>query len=287
MAFLELKNIAKSFSTSAGLKSVLKGVNLSIHKGEFVSIVGYSGSGKTTLISLVAGLLKPDEGEILLEGKRIESPGPDRGVIFQNYSLLPWMTVFENVYLAVEAVAVGLGAGEKKERAEYYIRMVKLQDAMRKRPSELSGGMRQRVAVARGFAMEPKALLLDEPFSALDALTRATLQDELARIWAETGKTVVMITNDVDEAILLANRIFPLTSAPSATLGCEIPVSIPRPRIRRDLNLDPEYQKARRSIVDFLIGRRASRDKRASSISDIAQMQRRPEKKASILQGEI
>jgi nitrate/nitrite transport system ATP-binding protein len=258
MSFLKLHQVSKSFSGPQGRRPVLKDIQLAIAEGEFVAIVGYSGSGKTTLISLIAGLLTPDAGQIILNGTPIQEPGPDRGIVFQNYSLLPWMTVFENVYLAVDAVAPHMSSADKRERTEHFIRLVKLGDAMWKRPRELSGGMRQRVAVARGLAMDPKVLLLDEPFSALDALTRATLQDELARIWLEDRKTVVMITNDVEEAILLADRIYPLTPGPGATLGPEIPVSLPRPRSRRHLSLDPHYQHTRRAIVDFLVERRES-----------------------------
>jgi nitrate/nitrite transport system ATP-binding protein len=204
------------------------------------------------LISLVAGLIEPDVGEILLEGKRIDGPGPDRGVVFQNYSLLPWMNVYENVYLAVDAVAPQLAKSEKRERAEHYIRLVNLSAAMKKVPRELSGGMRQRVAVARGLAMDPKVLLMDEPFSALDALTRATLQEELARIWMETQKTVVMITNDIDEAILLADAIYTLTSAPGATLGPAVRVETPYPRSHAQLSGEPSYQRVRRETVALL-----------------------------------
>jgi nitrate/nitrite transport system ATP-binding protein len=218
MAILELTGVGKSFTRNGRAKSqsgkieVLRDINLSIRENEFVCIVGRSGSGKTTLISLIAGLIEADAGTILLEDKPIEGPGPDRGVIFQNYSLLPWMNVFENVYLAVDAVAPHLTDQEKRRRIGILPRSG--QSRRRgKKPGELSGGMRQRVAVARGLAMEPKVLLLDEPFSALDALTRGTLQDELARIWMETRKTVVMITNDIDEAILLADTIYTLTSA--------------------------------------------------------------------------
>lgn len=256
MAFLKLRDVEKSYETPKGRYQVLKGIHLAVEEGEFVSIVGYSGSGKTTLISLIAGLIEPDGGEILLEGRPIQGPGPDRGIIFQNYSLLPWMTVFENVSLAVDAVAPHLSSAQKRERTEEWVRLVNLADAMEKRPRELSGGMRQRVAVARGLAMDPKLLLLDEPFSALDALTRATLQEELARIWMEKQKTVVMITNDVEEAILLADRIYPLTPGPGATLGPEIAVAIPRPRSRRRLSLDPEYQRVRREIIDYLVEKR-------------------------------
>lgn len=259
MSFLELKNIHKSFAAPKGTRSVLKNVNLQINEGEFVSIVGYSGSGKTTLISLIAGLLKPDKGQVILQGNNIQEPGPDRGIIFQHYSLLSWMTVFENVMLAVETVNSNLTKQEKKERTEYFIRLVKLENAMQKLPRELSGGMRQRVAVARGLATDPKILLLDEPFSALDALTRSTLQTELARIWSEKNKTMLMITNDVDEAILLSDKIYALTAGPGSTMGSEIPVSIPRPRVYRKLSLDPHYQKIRSEIVNFLMSQKKTK----------------------------
>jgi len=263
MAYLKITGVDKNFVRSAGRASVdrttlavLRDINLTIDENEFVCIVGRSGSGKTTLISLIAGLLEPDAGEILLEGKPISGPGPDRGVVFQNYSLLPWMNVFENVYLAVDAVAPDLAEAEKRERAEHYINLVNLGAAMKKVPRELSGGMRQRVAVARGLAMDPKVLLMDEPFSALDALTRATLQEELARIWIETRKTVVMITNDIDEAILLADSIYTLTSGPGATLGPAVCVETPHPRSRAQLIDEPSYQRVRRETVNILISGR-------------------------------
>jgi nitrate/nitrite transport system ATP-binding protein len=272
MAFLEIRGVSKSFHQNGQSKSrpsrapasspgaigglpVLRDINLAIDEHEFVCIVGRSGSGKTTLISLIAGLFEPDQGEILLEGKPIQRPGPERGIVFQNYSLLPWLTVFENVYLAVDAVAPGLTAREKRDRTTHYINLVNLGNAMSKRPRELSGGMRQRVAVARGLAMDPKVLLLDEPFSALDALTRATLQEELARIWTETKKTVVMITNDIDEAILLADCIYPLTSGPGATLGPAIRVDAPRPRSRRQVGQESGYQRVRREMLGILAGK--------------------------------
>jgi len=236
MAYLEVKNVSQSFTRADGAAaSVLRNVDLAVEQAEFACIVGRSGSGKTTLISLIAGLLEPDAGDILLEGKPVRGAGPERGVVFQNYSLLPWMSVLQNVYLAVDAVAAGLSTAEKRDRALHYIELVNLKEAAQKKPRELSGGMRQRVAVARSLALEPKVLLLDEPFSALDALTRGTLQEELARIWLDTRKTVVMITNDIDEAILLADAIYPLTSGPGATLGRPIRVDFPRPRERREL----------------------------------------------------
>jgi nitrate/nitrite transport system ATP-binding protein len=257
MAFLSIRDVCKRFDTPGGHVAVLDRLSLDVDEGEFACVVGCSGSGKTTLVSLIAGLLEPDAGEIRLAGEPVRGPGPDRGIVFQNYSLLAWMTVFENVHLAVDAVSPGWSRDEKRRRAEELIRMVNLGAAMHKRPRELSGGMRQRVAVARGLAMNPRLLLLDEPFSALDALTRATLQDELARIWMSERKTVVMITNDVDEAILLADRIHPLSPGPGARLGAGIPVAIPRPRQRRRLSLDPGYQAARRAIVDFLARQRS------------------------------
>src|SRR5256884_6639299 len=254
MAFLELKDVSKGYGGANGTRSeVLRDINLEIERGEFVAIVGSSGAGKTTLISVMAGLVRPDSGTITLNDLEITGPGPDRGMVFQNYSLLPWLTVFENIYLAVDAVFPNLPAAAKRQRTEHWARLVNLGDAMTKHPHELSGGMRQRVAVARGLAIDPKVLLLDEPFSALDALTRATLQDDLARIWLERRKTVVMITNDVDEAILLADRIYPLTPGPGATLGPEIPVAIPRPRSRRHLSLDASYPEARRGITEVLL----------------------------------
>jgi nitrate/nitrite transport system ATP-binding protein len=269
MAFLEIRGVSKSFNLNGKSRSgsaratgsspevrelpVLRDINLAINEREFVCIVGRSGSGKTTLISLIAGLIETDRGQILLEGKPIQGPGPERGIVFQNYSLLPWMNVFENVYLAVDAVAPSLAEAEKRDRTEHYIRLVNLSAAMEKLPRELSGGMRQRVAVARGLAMDPKVLLMDEPFSALDALTRGTLQEELARIWMETQKTVVMITNDIDEAILLADCIYPLTSGPGATLGPAIAVASAHPRSRQQLSRESQYQQLRRDMIGALV----------------------------------
>ena len=275
MAFLEIRGISKSFNLNGKSRSgsalpVLRDINLAINEREFVCIVGRSGAGKTTLISLIAGLIEADQGEILLEGKPIQGPGPERGIVFQNYSLLPWMTVFENVYLAVDAVASDLAAKEKRERTEQYIKLVNLGNAVGKRPRELSGGMRQRVAVARGLAMDPKVLLLDEPFSALDALTRGTLQEELARIWMETQKTVVMITNDIDEAILLADTIYTLTGSPGATLGPAVRVEAPHPRSRSQLSREPGYQRARRETVGILVAGQNGRGTRSALAQGVA-----------------
>ena len=262
MAFLELKNVNKNF----GPHAVLKDINLSIEKGEFVAIVGFSGAGKTTLINLIAGLLRPDSGTVTLNDLEITAPGPDRGIVFQNYSLLPWLSVYENIYLAVDQVCRNWAPAKKQQHADEYIAMVNLSPAREKRPHELSGGMRQRVSVARALAMEPQILLLDEPLSALDALTRATLQDELSRIWDENKRTVVLITNDPDEGIYLADRIIPLTAGPSATLGPSFKVEIPRPRDRKAINHDPHFKELRRDVIEFLLNskhqRRASVTKR-------------------------
>jgi nitrate/nitrite transport system ATP-binding protein len=249
---LELRNVEKGFTGRS--EPVLSRLSLGIPEGQFAAVVGCSGAGKTTLISLIAGLTKPDQGEILFAGNPLGPPGPERAVVFQNYSLLPWLTVLENVILAVQAASPQLSRRSAKEHAQYFIDLVKLTAALDKRPRELSGGMRQRVALARALAMEPRLLLLDEPLSALDALTRATLQDELARIWGEAKTTVIMVTNDIDEAILLADCVYPLTRGPRATLGQPIPVTLPRPRVRTRLSLVPEYQRLRREIVAFLEG---------------------------------
>jgi nitrate/nitrite transport system ATP-binding protein len=253
MAYLEVKNVSKAFTRADGTAaSVLRNIDLAVEQAQFACIVGRSGSGKTTLISLIAGLLDPDTGGIFLEGRPIRGAGPERGIVFQNYSLLPWMSVLENVYLAVDAVAAGLSVAEKRDRALHYVELVNLKDAAHKKPRELSGGMRQRVAVARGLALEPKVLLLDEPFSALDALTRATLQEELARIWLASRKSVVMITNDIDEAILLADSIYPLSSGPGATLGRPIAVDLPHPRDARRLGRESTVRGLRGEMLALL-----------------------------------
>jgi nitrate/nitrite transport system ATP-binding protein len=254
MAFLELKSVSKGYGPPGARTEVLRDINLKIEKGEFVAIVGYSGAGKTTLISMIAGLIAPDSGTMTLNDLEITEPGPDRGVVFQNYSLLPWLTVYENIYLAVNQVFPNWAPAKKEQHTEKYIAMVNLSPAREKKPGELSGGMRQRVSVARALAIDPQILLLDEPLSALDALTRATLQDEIERIWEQDKKTVVMITNDVDEGILLADRIIPLSAGPNATLGPSIPVALPRPRDRKAINHDPRFKEIRHRVLDFLLG---------------------------------
>ena len=259
MAFLELNHVGKGFGANGTRAEVLRDINLSIEKGEFVAIVGYSGAGKTTLISLIAGLLKPDMGSLTLNDLEITEPGPDRGIVFQNYSLLPWLTVYENIHLAVDQVFPNWAPAKKQQHTEKYIAMVNLTPAREKRPGQLSGGMRQRVSVARALAMDPQILLLDEPLSALDALTRATLQDEISRIWSEDRKTVVLITNDPDEGILLADRVIPLSAGPGATLGPSFTIDIPRPRNRQALNHNPRFKEIRREITEWLLESKGQR----------------------------
>ena len=249
MSHLELRNVSKRY----GGTEVLSNINLSIEEGEFVALIGFSGSGKTTLMSILAGLVQPDAGEVRLRGEKAGEAGPDRGLVFQSYSLMPWLTVFENVALAVDAVFAKESKTERRKRTEKYVRMVGLGHATDRRPAELSGGMRQRVAVARALAINPEFLLLDEPLSALDALTRAKLQDEIEAIWREEKKTVVLVTNDVDEALLLADRIIPLTPGPRATLGPEFLVNLARPRDRKAVNHDAQYRHLRAAITQYLL----------------------------------
>src|SRR5438270_11351276 len=253
MAFLELNNVTKGYGPKTARTEVLRDINLSVERGEFVAVVGYSGAGKTTLLSLIAGLTAPDSGTLTLNDLEITAAGPDRAVVFQTYSLLPWMTVFENIYLAVDQVFPKWAEAKKRDHTEKQIALVNLTPARDKKPAELSGGMRQRVAVARALAMDPQILLFDEPLSALDALTRATLQDEIEAIWEADKKTVVLITNDVDEALLLADRIIPLTPGPGATLGESVAVTLARPRERKALNHDPEFKRLRARVTDQLL----------------------------------
>ncbi|HEY5040510.1 MAG TPA: ABC transporter ATP-binding protein [Verrucomicrobiae bacterium] len=254
MAFLELQNVSKGYGLGAKRAEVLHDLNLKITEGEFVAIVGYSGAGKTTLMSLIAGLQRPDTGSVTLRGEEVKEPSPDRAIVFQNYSLLPWLSVHENIALAVDEIFPGWTKEKRSAHIEKFIAMVSLTPARDKKPRELSGGMRQRVSVARALAMNPRILLLDEPLSALDALTRATLQDEIERIWESDRKTVVLITNDVDEGILLADRIIPLSAGPRATLGPEVKVDIERPRNRKQLNHDPRFKAIRKEVISYLLG---------------------------------
>ncbi len=250
---LELKNVCKSYGDGKDRTSILKNINLDIRAGEFVAIVGFSGSGKTTLISMIAGLTQADSGELLKEGQAITVPGPDRGVVFQNYSLMPWLTVYENVALAVDAIFKDWTPAQRSAHTEKYVKMVNLGRAMAKKPAELSGGMRQRVNVARALAANPDILLLDEPLSALDALTRGNLQDEILQIWEQDKKTVILITNDVDEAIYMADRVIPLQPGPDACFGPAFTIDLERPRDRTELNHNPEFKRLRAEITRYLM----------------------------------
>lgn len=254
MGIIEVKSASKSFGNSPDeMNHVLKDINLTLSEGEFVAIVGYSGSGKTTLMSMLSGLIQPDTGVVLSNGEEVTSPSPDRAIVFQNYSLLPWMSVYDNIDLAVSQVFPELSPDARDKHVLKYIELVNLLPAVNKKPSELSGGMRQRVSLARSLSMEPSVLLMDEPLSALDALTRGTLQKEICQIWEKNKKSVVLITNDVDEGILMADRILPLTCGPNATLGPDFKIDIPRPRTKKGLTNHPEYQKLRKEIVQFLM----------------------------------
>jgi len=254
MAFLELNNVSKGYGPLSSRYEVLKDVNLSIEENEFVAVIGFSGAGKSTLVSLLAGLEQPDAGEVCMKGHAVTRPGPDRGIMFQNYSLLPWLSVYENIEIAVKQVFPEMKKTQRREYIQRYIDMVSLTHSEWKKPAELSGGMRQRLSLARTLAMKPEVLILDEPLSALDALTRALLQDEIIRIWEEDRRTVVMITNDVDEAALMADRIVPLTPGPSATLAQDFPVTLDRPRDRTTLNFNPQFKALRNRVSTFMLG---------------------------------
>ena len=249
---LELNNVSMSFGEKENRADILDQVNLKIKEGEFVAIVGFSGTGKSTLINLMGGLLDRSVGEVTCKGKPVTGPAPDRGLIFQNYSLLPWLSVGGNVGLAVNQIYKDKSKTERTQIIEKYVDMVSLSPAIDKKPKELSGGMRQRVSVARALSMDPDILLMDEPLSALDALTRSVLQDQIIQIWKETGKTMVLITNDVDEGIYMADRIIPISIGPKATLGPSFEINIPRPRDRKGLNQNEEFKKLRAEVISFL-----------------------------------
>lgn len=251
--FVRLEKVGMTFNTKHGEYVAVKDVNLTVDEGTFVSIIGHSGCGKSTVLNLVAGLLRATSGVILCGGREIAGPGPDRGVVFQNHSLLPWLTCYENVYLAVERVFGSVESKvQLKARVVKALDLVQLGHVLDKRPNEISGGMKQRVGIARALSMEPKVLLLDEPFGALDALTRAHLQDELMKIVAATGSTVIMVTHDVDEAVLLSDRIVMMTNGPAAMIGGIVNVDLPRPRDRLALANDSRYHKCRTAVLEFL-----------------------------------
>ena len=271
--YIEIQGVEQTFKTAKGPFVALQGIDLTVAKGEFVALIGHSGCGKSTLLNLIAGLTLPTEGSLICANREIAGPGPDRAVVFQNHSLLPWLTCFENVYLAVERV---FGASDRvngrtaepkaqlRARTEAALAMVGLTAAMHKRPGEISGGMKQRVGIARALCMEPKVLLLDEPFGALDALTRAKLQDELLAIVANTQSTVVMVTHDVDEAVLLSDKIVMMTNGPAATIGEVLTVNLPRPRNRVELAESTQYLGYRKAVIDFLYTRQAHVEKLAA-----------------------
>jgi nitrate/nitrite transport system ATP-binding protein len=253
VAFIKLENVSKSYGSATNNTPILEGINLEIEAGEFVAIVGRSGSGKTTLLNLIAGLCAGDSGQVTMRGKPITGPGPDRAVVFQSYGLLPWMTALENVKLALTATSRGRSASECHTLALRYLELVNLGPAAQKKPGELSGGMRQRVALARALAMESDIMLLDEPLSALDALTRSVLADEIERISREFKKTVVIVTNDVSEALQLADRVIPLVQGPPAMLADPIEVTQPKPRSRDQVTRSREFRILHQRIVDSLL----------------------------------
>ena len=262
--YIQIQGVEQTFKTNKGLFPALRDIDLDIAKGEFVALIGHSGCGKSTLLNLIAGLTTPTGGVLLCANREIAGPGPERAVVFQNHSLLPWLTCFDNVHLGIERVFGKTETKAKlKARTDAALHMVGLTPAAQKRPGEISGGMKQRVGIARALALEPKVLLMDEPFGALDALTRAKLQDELLEIVARTQSTVVMVTHDVDEAVLLSDKIVMMTNGPAATIGEVLRVDLPRPRQRVELAESTEYQRYRKAVIDFLYTRQAHVEKTA------------------------
>jgi nitrate ABC transporter ATP-binding subunit len=253
--FLVIEDVSKVYRTSDGLHTVLDGVNLTVYEGEFICLIGHSGCGKSTLLNMVSGFNMPTTGEVRLQNSRITQPGPDRMMVFQNYSLLPWMSAFENVYLAVDAVYPTTPKSKKKALVRDYLNLVGLSEAADKKPTQLSGGMKQRVAIARALAIHPQILILDEPFGALDAITREELQEELLKIWREHQVTVLMITHDIDEALFLADRLVMMTNGPHAKIGEVLDIPFDRPRNRAKIMEDSTYYELRNYALDFLYHR--------------------------------
>ena len=256
--YLTLENVSKTYPTPKGEYPVLRDINLRVDAGEFVCIVGHSGCGKTTLLNMVSGFAQPTSGSVKLKGQPITAPGPDRMVVFQGYALLPWLTVYENVYLAVQSVFPQKSQSEKHQIVEEHLNLVGLGEAAQKYPPQISGGMKQRVAIARALAIRPEVLILDEPFGALDAITKEELQEELLRIWDEHRCTVLMITHDIDEALFLADRLVLMTNGPAATIGQVISIPFPRPRDRERILEDPQYYRLRNSVLSYLYGHEAN-----------------------------
>jgi nitrate/nitrite transport system ATP-binding protein len=256
--FIDIQNVEMVFHTKKGNFHALRDINLTVRKGEFITLIGHSGCGKSTLLNLIAGLTRPSDGLLFCANREIGGPAPERAVVFQNHSLLPWLSCYENIYLGVERVfSATENRAQLKERTMEALALVGLEAAAAKRPNEISGGMKQRVGIARALAMAPKVLLMDEPFGALDALTRAHLQDELLKIVAKTGSTVVMVTHDVDEAVLLSDRIVMMTNGPAATIGEIVDVKLAHPRERVTLSQDPEYAQYRGAVLEFLYRKQA------------------------------
>ncbi|MCG3760402.1 ABC transporter ATP-binding protein [Vibrio cincinnatiensis] len=267
---LDLTQLGMRFPTPQGEFVALKNVNLPIQKGEFISLIGHSGCGKSTVLNLVAGLHTPTDGGVILEGREVSGPGPERAVVFQNHSLLPWLTVYQNVELAVKQIAQGRSKHWVREQVEHYLALIQLSHAADKKPDEISGGMKQRVGIARALALRPKVLLMDEPFGALDALTRARLQDALMDIQAELSNTIIMITHDVDEAVLLSDKIIMMTNGPAATIGEVLSIDLPRPRDRVQLADDVTYQKYRQSVLRFLYEKQSHSEPRSLPVATVA-----------------
>lgn len=254
--FLEIENLKQQFPDGdGGTLTVFDDINLDLQKGEFVTIIGHSGCGKSTILNVLAGLAEPTDGNVIMDGREVSGPSLDRGVVFQNYSLLPWLSTLSNVMFGVRARWPGWSKEQIRDHSAKYLEMVGLGDAMDRKPSQLSGGMRQRVSIARAFATQPKLLLLDEPFGALDALTRGVIQEELVHIWGETQQTVFMITHDVDEAILLSDRVLLMSNGPEARIAESVNIDIERPRSRQEIFHHPDYYKLRNYLVDFLVNR--------------------------------
>lgn len=252
---LRFEQLGKVYSTQQGPYAVLENINLEVAKGEFVCVIGHSGCGKSTLLNMVSGFATPSSGQVLLEGKPISKPGPDRMVVFQGYALLPWMTAYENVHLAIDSVYPSLSEIQKREIALEHLAMVGLSEAADKKITQISGGMKQRVAIARALSIRPEVLILDEPFGALDAITKEELQEELLSIWNTQKCTVLMITHDIDEALFLADRLVMMTNGPAAGIGEVLSIDFPRPRSREDIMEDPKYYELRNMALDFLYKR--------------------------------
>jgi bicarbonate transport system ATP-binding protein len=254
-AFLRIDQVSKIYPTAQGEYVVLEDVNLAIAEGEFICLIGHSGCGKSTLLNMVGGFSKPSLGEVIVNGKLITKPGPDRMVVFQGYALLPWLTVYENVHLAVDSVYPNLSKSEKNDIVRHHLAMVGLSEAADKKPTQISGGMKQRVSIARALSIRPEVLILDEPFGALDAITKEELQEELLQIWTEHRCTVLMITHDIDEALFLADRLVMMTNGPAASIGEILPIPFARPRDRSQIMEDPLYYDLRNTALDFLYNR--------------------------------